>query len=353
MSYKYLYTYFTWAKYFERYTMKIFITGIAGFLGSHLADKFVSLGHEVAGNDNLIGGYFDNIGPNITFHKADCCDRDRMVEIMKGSDIVIHAAATAHEGLSVFSPDFITRNIFQASVATISAAVENRVKRFVYCSSMARYGDQVAPFTENMPTRPVDPYGIAKVAGEEVLKVLAETHDMEWNIAVPHNIVGPRQRYDDPYRNVMSIMINRNLQGKPSIIYGDGLQTRCFSYVDDCVSCLVKMSLEPDVVREVINIGPDEGTVTIKELANLVANETGCNLEPIHMPDRPREVKHATCSSEKARRLLNYKTTTELSESVKKTVEYIKTRGPLPFDYSFPLEIKNEKTPITWKDQLF
>lgn len=332
--------------------MKIFITGIAGFLGSHLADKFIELGHEVAGNDTLIGGYEDNVHEKATLYKVDCCDRPRMAEIMAGSDIVIHTAATAHEGLSVVSPDFITKNIFQASVATISAALENKVKRFVYCTSMARYGAQQTPFTEDMTPMPVDPYGIAKVGGEEVLKALCETHGMEWNIAVPHNIVGPRQRYDDPFRNVMSIMINRNLQGKPVYIYGDGEQTRCFSYVDDCIRCLEKMALDPNVVNQIINIGPDEGTISINKLAELVANETGCNLKPIHMEDRPREVKHAVCSAEKARDLLDYKTETNVETAVIRTTEYIRRRGVKPFDYTFPLEIVNDATPKTWKDRL-
>jgi UDP-glucose 4-epimerase len=332
--------------------MHIFITGIAGFLGSHLADRFIDLGHTVSGNDTLIGGYEDNVNPEAVLYKVDCCDRARMTEILKDTDIVIHAAATAHEGLSVVSPDFITKNIFQASVSVISAALANKVKRFVYCTSMARYGDQQTPFTEDMQPKPVDPYGIAKVAGEDVLKALSETHGMEWNIAVPHNIVGPRQRYDDPFRNVMSIMINRNLQGKPAIIYGNGLQTRCFSYVTDCVDCLERMSLDPSIVNEVINIGPDEGTITITELASLVANETGLNAAPIHMEDRPREVKHAMCSADKARSLLNYKTTTDIQTSVMKTTEYIRRRGVKPFDYTFPLEIVNDKTPKTWKDRL-
>jgi UDP-glucose 4-epimerase len=221
--------------------MKIFITGVAGFLGSHLADRMLALGHSVAGNDTLIGGYRDNVDDRVTFYEVDCCDSVKMSEVMQGTDIVIHTAATAHEGLSVFSPSFITRNIFEASVSTISAAIQNKVKRFVYCSSMARYGNQQTPYTEDMCPLPEDPYAVAKVAGEDVLKLLCETHGMEWNIAIPHNIVGPRQRYDDPFRNVMSIMINRNLQGKPAIIYGDGLQTRCFSYIDDCIQCLEKV----------------------------------------------------------------------------------------------------------------
>lgn len=333
--------------------MKIFITGIAGFLGSHLADRMIELGHEVAGNDTLIGGYEDNVNHKATLYKVDCCDRNAMKEIMEGSDIVIHAAATAHEGLSVFSPDFITKNIFQASVSTISTAIENNVTRFIYCSSMARYGDQQAPFTEDMKPAPVDPYGIAKVASEDVLKVLSKTHGMEWNIAVPHNIVGPRQRYDDPFRNVMSIMINRNLQKKPSIIYGDGLQVRCFSYINDCITCLEKMIFDPAICGEIINIGPDEGSITIKDLAELIAKETKCNLSPIHIDDRPREVKNAICNSDKARKMLNYKTTTDLHTSISETVNYISSKGTKPFMYNFPLEIINDKTPITWKDKLF
>jgi len=332
--------------------MKIFITGIAGFLGSHLADRMLELGHEVVGNDTLIGGYRDNVPKGAKLHVVDCCDVESMTFYMKDVDVVIHTAATAHEGLSVFSPSFITKNIFEASVATISAAIQNKVKRFVYCTSMARYGNQPHPFTEDMTPQPVDPYGVAKVAGEDVLKILCETHGMEWNIAVPHNIVGPRQKYDDPFRNVMSIMINRNLRGLPAIIYGDGLQTRCFSYVDDCVGCLEKMALDPKVVSQIINIGPDDGTVTIKELAKLVADATGFKGEAIHMPDRPREVKHADCSADKARWLLNYETKTTLQQSIQETVEYIKEKGPKEFDYAYPLEIVTEKTPKTWSERL-
>lgn len=332
--------------------MKIFITGIAGFLGSHLAERMLLLGHTVCGNDSLIGGYIHNVPTGAEFFNIDCCNVELMAAAMKGSDIVIHTAATAHEGLSVFSPSFITRNIYEASISTISAAIQSNVKRFVFCSSMARYGNQTGPFTEAMQPKGIDPYGIAKVAVEDTLKVLGDTHSMEWNIAVPHNIVGPRQRYDDPFRNVMSIMINRNLQGKPSIIYGDGLQTRCFSYIDDCIHCLEKIALDPAIVYETINIGPDEGTITVKEMAELVAEECGIPFSPIYMPDRPCEVKHAICSSDKARCLLDYKTTTDLKTAIKYTVEYIRENGTKEFDYSFPLEIINNRTPKTWSQQL-
>ena len=332
--------------------MNIFITGIAGFLGSHLADKMISLGHTVHGNDNLIGGYLDNVNPQAIFHNVDCRDLDAMVQITKNMDIVIHTAATAHEGLSVFSPSFITKNIFEASVSTISASVQNKVKRFVFCSSMARYGDQTAPFSEDMPPRPVDPYAVAKVASEQVLQILSETHSMEWNIAIPHNIIGPRQRFDDPFRNVLSIMINRNLQNKPAIIYGDGTQTRCFSYVDDCIFCLEKLALDPTLTSQIVNIGPDEGTITINDLAKIIAEECGFVGEPIYTFDRPREVKHASCSADKARQILGYETKTSVKTAIKETADWIRSKGPKLFNYEFPLEIINEKTPKTWKDQL-
>ena len=329
--------------------MKIYITGIAGFLGSHLAKRLKKLGHDISGNDNLILGDSENLPNDIKFDKTDCSDYDQMVKNLKGFDIVYHCAATAHEGLSVFSPNFITKNIYQASVSIITASIVNNVKKFVFCSSMARYGNQQVPFKEDMSTKPEDPYGIAKVAAEDTLKLLSEVHGMDYNIAVPHNIVGPNQKYDDPFRNVMSIFINRNLQGEPSIIYGDGMQQRCFSYIDDVIFCLEKLALDNNINKETINIGPDEETTTILELSKLVANETGYNGNPIFVKDRPKEVKFASCSSDKAKRLLGYKTKTSLKESIKLTANFVRQRGIKKFDYNLPLEINSEITPETWK----
>ena len=332
--------------------MKIFITGVAGFLGSHLAKKMIDLGHEVSGNDNLIGGEKSNLPEKIKFFETDCNDLEKMSDIIKGNEIIYHCAATAHEGLSVFSPNIITKNIFQASVSTITAAIQNKVRRFIYCSSMARYGSQDYPFTEDMETKPEDPYGVAKVAGENILKLLADLNGMEWNIAVPHNIVGPNQKYDDPFRNVLSIFINRNLQNKPALIYGDGKQKRCFSYIDDIIYCLEKIALDKNINKEIINIGPDEEDVTISELAEMVANEIGFNGKPLHLSDRPKEVRFATCSANKSRKLLNYKTKTSLKEAIKKTTGFIKKSGTKPFKYYLPIEIINDKTPEAWVKKL-
>ena len=330
---------------------KILITGAAGFLGSHLSEKLTELGHTVVGIDNMIGGYKDNIPNNIEFHNLDCCDFPKIKKIMKDVEVVYHCAATAHEGLSVFSPYEITRNNYLASVSIFSAAINEKVKRIIYCSSMARYGDQITPFTEDMKAKPVDPYGISKVAAEEVLKNLCELNNIEYVIAVPHNIIGPKQIYTDPYRNVVSIFLNRMMQGKAPIVYGDGEQKRCFSYIDDCLSCMIPMLDQENLNKQIINIGPDEEFVTVNKVVEICSNITGSNLEPIHMADRPQEVKHATCSADKARKLLNYETKVSLNEGIKQTYEYIKKRGTKDFDYRLSIEIDNDLTPKTWKNK--
>jgi len=332
---------------------KILVTGVAGFLGSHLAEKLSEQNYDVVGVDNMSGGYKDNVPKKVKFFNSDCCDLKKMSKIMKNVNVVYHCAATAHEGLSVFSPYEITKNNFLASVSVFTAAVENKVERIIFCSSMARYGDQKTPFTEDMNPKPVDPYAISKVASENVLTNLCELNNIEWVIAVPHNIIGPRQKYNDPFRNVVSIMINRMLQKKAPIIYGDGEQKRCFSYIDDCLSCLLPMVDQKNLNKQIINIGPDEEFVTINKVAEICSNITGSNLKPIYKKDRPREVKHACCSANKVRKLLNYKTKTDLRSGIIKTFNYIKERGVRPFDYNINLEIKNELTPETWLKKEF
>jgi UDP-glucose 4-epimerase len=333
--------------------MKIFISGIAGFLGSHLADAFIKDGHQVVGCDSLIGGELDNVPVEAEFYQYDCCFRNSMLKITKGCNLVYHTAATAYEGLSVFSPHLITQNIVTGSVSLFSAAIENKVKRIIFCSSMARYGTNQIPFKEDYKPAPQDPYGIAKVAAEDILKNLCEVHNIEYVIAVPHNIIGPRQKYDDPYRNVASIMINLMLQNRQPFIYGDGNQKRCFSYIDDDLFCLKEMATNPIVKNQIINIGPDEEFVTINTLAEKIANQIKFNLNPKYVTGRPQEVLEATCSADKARKLLNYKTTTKLDDGLKKMVEFIKNKGIKKFRYHLDLEILNSRTPKTWKEKLF
>jgi UDP-glucose 4-epimerase len=332
--------------------MRLFITGVAGFLGSYLADVMLKEGHEVVGIDNLIGGELDNVPKDVDFHQVDCNDFERVRRLSQRCEIFYHCAATAYEGLSVFSPHIVTQNIVSASVSIFSAAIANGAKRIVFCSSMARYGALPPPFKEDQSPQPQDPYGIGKLAAEDFLKNLCEAHGTEYVIAVPHNIIGPRQKYDDPYRNVASIMINMMMQKRQPIIYGDGKQRRCFSFIDDCLYCLKEMAFRDNVVGQTINIGPDEEVVTIIDLATRIANQLRFNLNPMFLPGRPQEVEHAICSSDKARKLLDYRTTVDLDTGLSRMIDYIKQRGVRPFKYHIDLEIVNERTPKTWTQRL-
>ena len=252
--------------------MNIYITGIAGLVGSNLAKLMLTRNHIVKGCDTLIGGYEDNIPENIEWSNVDVCDTESMQHELKDIDVVIHTAALPYEGLSVFSPSLIVQNIVGGTTSIASAAIQNNVKRFIFCSSMARYGDQTPPFTENLDKKPVDPYGMAKAQAEDMLFLLSDIHGLKVTVAVPHNIIGPNQKYDDPFRNVVSIMINRILQGKPPIIFGDGNQKRSFSDINDCVIALAHM-IESDrnLNKQVYNIGPDDNEITINQLAEYVS----------------------------------------------------------------------------------
>lgn len=333
-------------------SLRVLITGAAGFLGSHLAEAMLEMGHIVVGCDNLMGGYEDNVPDGVEFHKADCTDLKSMQEITKGIDVIYHTAAYPHEGLSVFSPSVINHSIYQATSTVLSAFIQNKGKRFIFLSSMARYGINKTPFTEDMPPAPYDPYALSKVASEDLIRLLSNVFGYEYVIAVPHNIIGPRQKYDDPYRNVAAIFINRMLQGKQPIIYGDGEQKRCFSFIQDCINPLKQLIVREDVHKEVINIGPDDEFISINELARTTAELMDFDLDPIYFPERPQEVKEANCSSDKARKLLGYETTYSFREGLAEMVEWIKSRGAKPFDYYLDLEIINEKTPKTWKEKL-
>jgi len=333
--------------------MRILVTGVAGFMGSYIAEELLNKGHSVTGIDNLLGGYKENIPAGVNFYELDLSDLENLHKPFENIDLVVHTACTAYEGLSVFSPALVTQNTVQITATVMSAAIKSGVKKIVHLSSMARYGTQkIMPFHEELQPRPQDPYGIAKLSAELLVANLADTHGMKYVILVPHNIIGPRQKYDDPYRNVASIMINRMLSNKQPIIYGDGEQIRCFSFMKDVVNpCMVAIE-SSNVDGMVINVGPDEDFITINTLATKLATILNFDLDPIYMPGRPQEVFHATCSADKARALLGYKTSVSLDEGLNELASWIKSKGPKPFNYHLPLEFTTKATPKTWTDRL-
>jgi UDP-glucose 4-epimerase len=332
--------------------VKVFVTGIAGFVGSHLAEACVARGDEVTGIDNLLGGDPENVPEGATWQEVDCNDTSAYAPLLDGVDAVLHCAAAPYEGLSVNSPRLVWEHTAMSTVSVASASIAAGAGRFVMCSSMARYGDQAAPFDESMSPHPVDPYGHAKVAAENAVRNLCEIHGIEWSIAVPHNIYGPKQRFVDPYRNVVGIMINRILQGKAPVVYGDGSQRRCFSYIDDVVDPLLALTVHPQAAGHVFNVGPDDEGVTVLELAHILLEELGSSLLPEHFPPRPFEVHAATCAADKARAVLGFKSTWDLREGLRKQIAWIRQHGPRPFEYHLPMEISTPTTPRTWTERL-
>ena len=336
---------------------KVFITGIGGLLGATLARRLlVKGGYTVTGCDTFIGGIQSNVPDNINFHNIDILDTKKLKKAMEDVDIVFHTAALPYEGLSVFSPAIVTQNIVGGTVSVASAALHNNVELFINCSSMARYGAQTPPFTEDLPRSPEDPYGLAKVQAEEHLELLNKLHGLNYVTLVPHNVIGVGQRYYDPFRNVVAIMINRCLQGKHIVIYGDGEQKRSFSNVKDCIRAVETM-IESDrnICGQVYNIGPDDNEISIKELAYKVGHY--CDKYPHfeHFPDRPAEVKNAFCSSDKIRKDFNYNVEITTEKTIQEMVAWIKReageKGKM-FEYHLDLEFIRDYTPKTWTEKL-
>ena len=331
----------------------LFISGVGGFLGSHLADWALNQNYRVIGCDNFASGSKENVPKGVEFYEYDLQDFEKNNKYLKDVDVVFHAAALPYDSLSVCSPYEITCHTYSLTASLLSASIQNNIRRFVFCSSMSRYGNQTSPFTEDMLPKPVTPYGIAKLSGETLLRNLAEIYSFEYVICVPHNIFGPRQRYDDPYRNAVSILINRMLQDKPPIVYGDGEQKRCFSPIKDVVSVFESLLFSDKVNAQVINVGPDREHITINQLIALLNRIMGKSLKPLYIKIRPQEVKKAFCNITKARQLLNYNPQTSFEEALRELVAWVQSKGPKEFSYSRQMEILNEKTPEAWVKKLF
>ena len=298
--------------------MKIFVTGCAGLLGANYTRHLLANGHEVIGIDDLSGGYkaFVTKGENFSFVKLNLERRKKIVELFEEHkpEVLVHFAAYAAEGLSPFIRNYNYRNNLICSANLINECIKHDTK-FIFTSSMAVYGEQEPPFTEDKRPQPIDPYGIAKYAVECDLKLAHEQFGLRYNIVRPHNVLGIYQNIWDRYRNVIGIFIRKTLNGIPILVYGDGEQTRAFSDIKYYMEPFDRLLTEYD--GETFNIGADK-YFTLNEVAEAVqkvGKKYGYEV-PIEHGEPRHEVKHAYCDHTKAKSMLQFSDGTNLDDLI-------------------------------------
>jgi len=293
---------------------KILITGVAGLLGSRLANWIITnTNHTVIGIDDLSGGYKENVHENVIFYKQDISDGVRSIFETHNPDYVYHMAAYAAEGLSPFIRKYNYKNNLLATAEIVNNCIKYNVQRLIFTSTLAVYGKGTPPFSEDDDLRPIDPYGVAKLGCEMDIQIAGEQHGLDWCIIRPHNVYGINQNIWDKYRNVLGIWMYQHLNNKPLTIFGDGSQTRAFSYIDDCLEPFWKAAVDERSLNQIINVGGIK-EYTINEASDILIEVMGAGnkqyLEARH------EVKHAYPTYQKSIDLLDYNEMTSLKEGL-------------------------------------
>lgn len=325
------------------------VTGGAGFIGSHVARHLLQSGHRVVVLDDLSGGFADQIPAGAQFFRGSILDHVVLARLFTEHrfDYVYHLAAYAAEGLSHFIKRFNYENNLVGSVNLINESVKHNVKCFVFTSSIAVYGGLKPPMREEDTPRPEDPYGIAKLAVEQDLRATHEMFGLPYVIFRPHNVYGEHQNLGDRYRNVVGIFMNQLMQGKPLTVFGDGQQTRAFSYIED-VAPWIAWSPEIKLAQnEIFNIGADE-EYSVKELAEATMDALGVRSELRHLPAR-QEVVHAYADHSKARRVFGMGPRVSLREGLDRMATWAKGAGIRKSQRFENIEIERG-LPAVWKE---
>ena len=307
---------------------RVLVTGGAGFIGSHVADALIARGHEVHVLDDLSGGFRENVPAAAAFVRGSVADAEVVERLFARVRFthVYHLAAYAAEGLSHFIKRFNYTNNVIGSVNLLNASIATGVDLFVFASSIAVYGaSPELPLTESMPPHPEDSYGIAKYAIELELAACQRMFGLDYIVFRPHNVYGPRQNIGDRYRNVIGIFMNQILQGQPLTIFGDGTQTRAFSYVSD-VAPIMAEAIDVSAARnEVFNIGADR-PYSLNDLALAVAAAMGVTADVVHLAPR-LEVQHAYSAHDKLRAVFGTRTETCLQDGLERMAAWVRRHG--------------------------
>ncbi len=328
--------------------MKSLVTGGAGFIGSHVVDNLLSIGHDVTVIDDLSGGFLENVNKKAKFINMSVTDYDNLKNLFEKErfDYVYHLAAYAAEGLSHFIRRFNYENNLLGSINLINLSVLNKIKCFVFTSSIAVYGSNQTPMVETLIPSPEDPYGISKYAVELDLKVAHEMFGLNYIIFRPHNVYGERQNIGDKYRNVVGIFMNNILQGKELHIFGDGEQTRAFSYIDDVAPVIAKSVENKKAYGEVFNLGADKA-YSLNVLAKLVLKSMNSNVDIIYEPPR-NEVLNAFSDHSKVFNFFKLEEPVNLEVGIEKMTKWVCKYGSRSAEKFKNIEIY-ENLPPSWR----
>lgn len=329
----------------------ILVTGGAGFMGSHMTDELLKRDHEVIVLDDLSGGFIENVNPRARFIHGSILDEQLVKKIFAEDNIdcVYHLAAYAAEGLSHFIKRFNYENNLIGSVNLINASVNHDVRCFVFTSSIAVYGKNQVPMTEDMIPTPEDPYGIAKLAVEQELKASHEMFGMDYVIFRPHNVYGERQNIGDRYRNVVGIFMNQIIQDRPMTIFGDGEQTRAFTHIDDITPIMADAIVNASARNQVFNVGADV-PYSVNELARSVAKAMGVPANVEHLEPR-NEVKHAFSSHRKVQEVFGCTANVSLEEGIARMARWARAVGVKRSKLFEKVEIM-KNMPRRWQEEL-
>jgi UDP-glucose 4-epimerase len=330
---------------------RVLVTGGAGFIGSHLTSELVKRGCRVTVFDDLSGGVAANIESSARFIQGSVTDEHLInAAFSRGDfDYVFHLAAYAAEGLSHFIKKFNYENNLIGSVNLINASINHGVKCFVFASSIAVYGKNQVPMTEEMIPLPEDPYGIAKLAVEQELRVSQQMFGLDYVIFRPHNVYGEQQNIGDRYRNVVGIFMNQIMQGEPMTIFGDGEQTRAFTYIKDIIPAIADAPLNRLARNRVFNIGADT-PYTVNELAKQVAKAMGVSPEVTYLEPR-NETKHAFSGHKRLQEVFGYSLKFTLEAGLTRMADWARATGSRQSKLFGNIEIAKNMPP-SWQQEL-